>query len=65
MKILLATMVDEYFEGNRNEAIKAAGINTVQQLNNYISEGREVMRLDNGNWIMVTNKTKIFKKPKL
>ena len=45
------------------KAAEAAGIRTVQQFNNLVSQGYEVARLDNGDWIMLTSKTKIFKKP--
>ena len=54
-------MIDDYYNGNRENAAKAAGIKTVQQLNNLVSKGYEVARLDNGDWIMLTSKTKIFK----
>lgn len=60
MKISIKEMVDKHFSGDRTAAAKAAGINTVQQLNNMISEGRKVARLADGNWIMLTEKTKIF-----
>lgn len=56
-------MVNDYYGGNRDTAAKAAGIKTVQQLNNLVSKGYEVARLDNGDWVMLTSKTKIFKKP--
>lgn len=61
MPISIVQMVNDYYDGNREQAAKAAGIKTVQQLNNLISKGHEVARLDNGDWIMLTSKTKIFK----
>ncbi|TKB53320.1 hypothetical protein [Ferrimonas aestuarii] len=64
MNISLRQMVDDYYGGNREQAAKAAGINTVQQFNNLVSKGYEVARLENGDWIMLTSKTKIFKTSK-
>lgn len=61
MKISIRKMVDDYFGGDRNEAAKSAGIGSVYQLNNLISEKREVMLLADGSWIMVTKTSKIFK----
>ncbi|WP_127881756.1 hypothetical protein [Enterobacter asburiae] len=63
MRISIVQMVNDYYEGSREKAAKAAGINSVQQLNNLVSKGHEVARLDNGDWIMLTSKTKIFRKP--
>lgn len=63
MKISIVQMVNEYYGGSRKKAAEAAGIRTVQQFNNLVSQGYEVARLDNGDWIMLTSKTKIFKKP--
>ncbi len=63
MRISIIQMVDEYYGGDRKKAAEAAGIRTVQQLNNLVSAGFQVARLDNGDWIMLTSKTKIFKKP--
>jgi len=48
--------------GSRSEIAKSANI-SLAQLNNYVSEGREVLELANGDYILVTSKTKIFKKP--
>lgn len=64
MRISIVQMVNDYYEGSREKAAKAAGINSVQQLNNLVSKGYEVARLDNGDWIMLTSKTKIFKSHK-
>ncbi|EAN4566496.1 hypothetical protein LW059_004505 [Salmonella enterica] len=64
MRISIVQMVNDYYEGNREKAAQAAGINSVQQLNNLVSKGYEVARLDNGDWIMLTSKTKIFKSHK-
>jgi len=47
---------------SRAEIAKYANI-SLAQLNNYVSEGREVLELANGDYILVTSKTKIFKKP--
>lgn len=62
MRISIVQMIKDYYGGNREIAAKAAGINTVQQLNNLVSKGYEVARLDNGDWVMLTSKTKVFKK---
>ena len=63
MRISIVQMVNDYYNGNREAAAKAAGINTIQQFNNIVSKGYEVARLDYGDWVMLTSKTKIFKKP--
>lgn len=62
MRIPIKQMIDDYYGGDRKEAAKAAGIKTVQQLNNLVSQGAIVARLDNGDWIMLTKTAKIFKK---
>lgn len=62
MKITVREMAEIYFNGDRNEAAKAAGV-TLQFFNNWVSQGREVMRLDNGHFVLVTKNTKIIKKP--
>lgn len=46
----------------RSNLAKSANISPAQ-LNNYVSEGREVLELANGDYILITSKTKIFKKP--
>lgn len=55
-------MADDYFNGDRNKAAESAGV-TLQFFNNWVSQGREVMRLDNGDFVLVTKTTKIIKKP--
>lgn len=55
-------MADDYFNGDRNKAAESAGV-TLQFFNNWVSQGREVMRLDNGSFVLVTKTTKIIKKP--
>ena len=61
MKITVREMAETYFSGDRNKAAKAAGV-TLTFFNNWVSQGREVMRLDNGDFILVTKTTKIIKK---
>ncbi len=61
MKITVRQMAEDYFGGDRNEASKAAGV-TLQFFNNWVSQEREVMRLDNGDFVLVTKTTKIIKK---
>lgn len=62
MKIKVREMTDTYFNGDRNQAAKAAGV-SLQFFNNWVSQEREVMRLDNGDFVLVTSRTKIIKKP--
>lgn len=57
-------MIDDYYDGDRVAAANAAGIRTVQQLNNLVGAGWHVAKLADGNWIMITSKTKIFKMDK-
>lgn len=61
MKIKVKEMIDDYFSGNRVAAAKSAGV-TLQFLNNWVSQEREVIRLDNGDFILVTKTQKIFKR---
>ena len=43
----------------RSDLAKSADI-SLAQLNNYVSEGREVLELADGDYVLVTSKTKIF-----
>ena len=52
----------KHLELPRAEIAKSANI-SLAQLNNYVSEGREVLELANGDYILITSKTKIFKRP--
>ena len=61
MKITVREMADTYFNGDRNKAAEAAGV-TLQFFNNWVSQGREVMRLDSGDFVLVTSRMKIIKK---
>ena len=63
VEICIKSMVNDYYYGDRSLAAKAAGTD-VPQLNNLISKGGKVARLDNGDWILVTKTSKIFKKIK-
>jgi hypothetical protein len=63
VKITVKQMIDDYFGGNRTVAAEAAGV-TLQFLNNWVSQDREVMRLDNGDFILVTKTQKIFNRQK-
>ncbi len=63
MKITVKQMIDDYFGGNRASAAEAAGV-TLQFLNNWVSQEREVIRLDNGDFILATKTQKIFKREK-
>lgn len=64
MRIKVREMADNYFNGDRNKAADAAGV-SIQFFNNWISQEREVMRLDNGDFVLVTERMKIIKKPDL
>lgn len=64
MKIKVRDMTDNYFSGDRNKAAEAAGV-SLQFFNNWISQEREVMRLDNGDFVLVTERMKIIKNPEL
>ena len=64
MRIKVRDMADNYFNGDRNKAADAAGV-SIQFFNNWISQEREVMRLDNGDFVLVTERMKIIKKPDL
>lgn len=61
MRITVKQMIDEYFAGNREKAAAAAGV-TLQFLNNWVSQERYVLRLDNGNFILEAKTQKIFKR---
>ena len=63
MKITVKQMIDDYFSGNRVAAASSAGV-SIQFLNNWVSQDREVLRLDNGDFILVTKTQKVFKRQK-
>ena len=44
----------------RSDLAKSANI-SLAQLNNYVSQDREVLELANGDYVLITGKTKIFK----
>lgn len=46
----------------RSELAASAGM-TEQMLNNLVSQDREVLELANGDYILTSKHTKIFKKP--
>lgn len=46
----------------RSDLAKSAGM-TEQMLNNLVSQDREVLELANGDYILTSKHTKIFKKP--
>jgi hypothetical protein len=58
MKIL--DFIKEYFNGDRNKAAESAEV-SINHLNNWVSKEREVMRLDNGQFILVNQNNKYFK----
>lgn len=59
MKIL--NMVKR-FGGSRKDIAASASM-TEQMLNNLVSQDREVLELANGDYILTSKHTKIFKKP--
>ena len=61
MKISVEDMIENHFAGDRKLAALAAGI-TVAFLNNMVSQKRDVLLLDNGNFILESKKAKIFNK---
>lgn len=61
MKITVREMAETYFNGDRHKAAHAAGV-TLSFFNNWVSQNREVMRLDNGDFVLVTKTTKIIQK---
>ncbi len=64
MKITVRKLIDDHFNGDRKVAAKAAGM-TIFFLNNLVHQGREVMLLDDGDFILVTKITKIITMPKV
>lgn len=44
----------------RSDLAKSANI-SLAQLNNYVSQDREVLELASGDYVLITSKTKIFK----
>lgn len=60
MEITLKQLLDDYFKGDRDAAATACGV-SVAFFNNWMSEGRSVMRLDNGDFALKNKKQKVFK----
>lgn len=61
MKISVEDMIKIHFSGDRKLAAAACDI-TVAFLNNMTSQKRNVLLLDNGNFILESKYSKIFKK---
>ena len=64
MKIKLIDMVDNYYGGNRKlarESLVSDDLMSPYAFNNLISQDRYVMRLESGDFILVTSKSKVFK----
>ena len=49
--------------GVKRSDLAASGEMTEAQLNNLVSQDREVLELANGDYILTSKHTKIFKKP--
>ena len=58
-------MIDKHFGGDRNLVATCAGVTRVQQVNNWVSEGREVVELKDGGFVLLSDKVKIIKDPKI
>jgi hypothetical protein len=58
--ITIREMIKQVYSGSRELAAKQCGmkVNNVTQL---IHRGYDVAELKNGDWVMLTDKTKIFK----
>ena len=63
MKISIEDMIEKHFSGDRKSAAAAANI-TVAFLNNMVSQKRDVLLLENGNFILESKKSKIFENNK-
>ena len=50
--------------GNRAAIAERAGISTAK-LNNYVSEGRSVLPLADGGYVLVTANTRVFRSVEL
>lgn len=61
MKVI--EMIDKHYDGDRNLVAQCAGVSTVQQVNNWVSENRDVLELKNGGYVLLSDKVKIIKKP--
>ena len=61
MKISVEDMIEKHFNGDRKLAAAAADI-TVAFLNNMVSQDRDVLLLENGDFILNSKKSKIFNK---
>lgn len=62
MKIKVRDVAEKYFAGDRNMAAQAAGV-SLHFFNNWVSQDREVLRLQNGDFVLVSERTKIIKIP--
>lgn len=60
--MLVQEMLDKYFDGDRNAASANAGV-SIYQFNNWISQGREVRLLDDGDFVLMSDKVKIIVNP--
>lgn len=56
-------MIEKHFNNDRNLVAKKAGVSTVNQVNNWVSEDREVVELKDGRFILLSKKVKIIEKP--
>ena len=50
------------FGVSRKRIAESVGL-TEQALNNFVSQDREVLELANGDYVLKTSRTKIFKRP--
>lgn len=56
-------LINEVFSGDRTSFAEAAGGASIEQVNNWVSQGREFLPLANGDFVMMSQKLKVVKSP--
>lgn len=56
-------MIVKHYGNDRKLVAKCARVTTVHQVNNWVSEGREVEQLKDGRFVLLSDKVKIIEKP--
>lgn len=62
-KITVENMIKKHFGGDRHLVAEKAKVSTVNQVNNWVSEGRSVIELKEGGFVLLSDKVKIIEKP--
>ncbi|MFA0809491.1 hypothetical protein [Microbulbifer epialgicus] len=62
-KLPIKDMIDRHYSGDRNLVASCAGVSKVQQVNNWVSKGREVVELKDGGFALLSDKVIIIKTP--